>query len=114
MNTLTIEVATLMRKGFLMPELWKKVVPSMNNDQEEYSYDALQRLRLTVEDEVDAGELLPRLNEDTRHSTEEDLVVGELEAVEVRALAHLLLFLQGRRDILELKLDLGIIHRQRG
>ena len=85
----------------------------MNNDHDESSYDAIQRLRLTVEDEVDAGELLPRLNEDTRHGTEEDLVVGELEAVEVRALAHLLLFLQGRRDILELKLDLGIIDRQR-
>ena len=109
MNTLTIEVATLMRKGFLIPELWKKVVPSMNNDQEVYSYDALQRPRLTVEDEVDTGELLPRLDEDAGEGTEEDLVVREPEAVDIRALAELLLFDQGSADVVQLSLDLGIV-----
>lgn len=39
--------------------------------------------RAKVEDKVDAGELLPCLDEDTRESTEEDTIIRGSEAVEV-------------------------------
>ena len=46
--------------------------------------------RTVVEDEVDTGELLPSLQEDTSEGTKEDLVGAVLEAVDVRALAEFL------------------------
>ena len=58
---------------------------------------------LTVEDEVDTGELLPCLDEDTRHGAQENLVVGEAEAVQVRALAKGELFVEVDLDVCELK-----------
>lgn len=48
-------------------------------------------LRHTVEDEVDTGELLPRLDGDTGEGAEEDLVGSPTEAAGVAGLDHLLL-----------------------
>ena len=63
-NTLTMFVATDVRKGFLMPACVKNVVPSTERRQQRRTVGKMGRL-LTVEDEVDTGELLPRLDEDT-------------------------------------------------
>jgi hypothetical protein len=53
--------------------------------------------------------LLPSLKEDTRESTEEDLVGAHLEAVDVSGLSHFLLHAQVGFDILELSLNTGVI-----
>ena len=70
-------------------------------------------VKLTVEDKVDTRELLPRLNEDTGESTEEDLVVRELEAIGVRTLAKFLLLGEGGADVVQLSLDLRIVGAER-
>ena len=109
----------VIKNAFEMPEFWKKVVPSKRSE------DADQLLKThappqattgevrTVEDEVDAGELLPRLNEDARDGTESDLVVRESEAVEVRALTPLLFVLECGADIFKLSPNLYIVDRSR-
>ena len=119
MKTLTIEVAMVIKNAFEMPEFWKKVVPSKRGE------DADQLLKThappqvttgevrTVEDEVDTGELLPRLDEDAGEGTEEDLVVGRAEAVGVGALAAVLLLLERSADVGELSLDLGVVLGER-
>ena len=56
---------------------------------------------------------MPRLDEDAGKGTEEDLVVREPEAVDIRALAELLLFDQGSADVVQLSLDLGVVSRER-
>ena len=52
---------------------------------------------------------MPRLDEDAGKGTEEDLVVREPEAVDIRALAELHLLLEGDANIVQLGLDLRII-----
>ena len=108
MNTLTMLVAIVIKKGFLIPEFWKKVVPSMNLNQYECRYTTTKELRLTVEDEVDTSELLPCLDEDTGQGTESNLVVAGLEAIEVRRLAELLLLLEVGADLVQLGLNLRV------
>ena len=44
-----------------------------------------EEARAVVEDEVDTGQLLPRLKEDARHGTRKVLALAKLEAVGVRA-----------------------------
>ena len=65
-----------------------------------------------VENEVDAGELLPGLNKDTSEGTEKNFVVGGTEAVCVRRLAQLLLVLVGNADLVEFGLEFGVIGRE--
>jgi len=65
-----------------------------------------------VEDEVDTGKLLPRLDEDTSKGTEKDLVVAGAEAVEVRRLSDILLVLEGNTDLVEFGLELWMIGRK--
>ena len=89
-----------------MPALVKNAVPSAAIHQHPQRAENL--VRLTVEDEVDTGELLPRLDEDTGEGTEGDLVVAGLEAVSVAGLAKLLLLLEVGADVVELDLDLGV------
>ena len=114
MKTLTIAVAMEMRNAFWMPEFWKKFVPSRSHHREDVLIVRSRGLRkLTIEDEVDTGQLLPRLNEDTRESAEGDLVVAGAEAVHIGALANLLFLLEGGAYILELKLNFRIIDRER-
>jgi len=57
-----------------------------DNSNDEWVIDTgiLEESGAVVEDEVDSGELLPRLNEDTTEGTESDLVLGKPEAVNVR------------------------------
>ena len=62
-----------------------------------------------IEDEVDACELLPGLDEDTGESTEEDLVVAGAETVEIRRLAQLLLLLVGNADLIEFGLEFRMV-----
>jgi hypothetical protein len=62
-----------------------------------------------IEDEVDTRQLLPRLDEDTGEGTEEDLVVTRSEAVKVRRLAQLLLLLEGKPDLVEFGLEVGMV-----
>ena len=62
----------------------------------------------TVENEVNTGELLPCLDEDTSEGTEQDLVVGGSEAVEVRALAEVLFFLQSSLNVAQLELNFRV------
>ncbi len=64
--------------------------------------------RAIVEDEVDTGELLPRLQENTSKAAKENLVRAVLEAVEVRALAEFLFHSQVGLDVFELSLELGV------
>lgn len=61
-----------------------------------------------VEDEVDTGELLPSLDEDTGEGTEPDLVVTRAETVEVATLAERLLGFKVGTDVVELDLEFGI------
>lgn len=61
-----------------------------------------------VEDEVDTGELLPGLDEDTGEGTEPDLVVTRAEAVDVATLAECLLGFKVGTDVVELDLEFGI------
>ena len=110
MNTLTMFVATDVKKGSLMPACVKKVVPSVKRRQQHRHVGMGQPL--TVEDKVDTSELLPCLDEDTRHGTKADLVVGEPEAVEVRALAERELLLEVGLDVRELRLDLRVGRRE--
>ena len=65
-----------------------------------------------VEDEVDTGELLPRLDEDTSEGTEKDLVFTGAETVAVGGLAHLLFLLVGNTDLVEFGLELGMVWRK--
>ena len=65
-----------------------------------------------IYNKVDTGELLPRLNEDPSEGTETNLVVGGAEAVEVRRLAQLLLFLEGGADFVELGLKFRMVWRK--
>ena len=67
-----------------------------------------------VENEVNAGELLEGLDEDTREGTERNLVLAELEAIDVRALAESQLLLEVGVDLLELCLNFGIISGKAG
>ena len=62
-----------------------------------------------VENEVDAGELLPRLNGDAGESAEKDLVVGTTEAVKVGRFAQLLLLLEGDTDLFEFRLEFRMV-----
>ena len=65
-----------------------------------------------IEDEVDTGQLLPRLNEDTSECTEEDLVVAGAEAVEIRGLAQLLLLFERNADFVQFGLELRVVRRK--
>ena len=65
-----------------------------------------------VEDEVDPGELLPRLDEDPSEGAETDLVIAGPEAVEVRRLAQPLLVLEGNTDLFEFGPNLGMVGRK--
>lgn len=110
MNTLTMPVATEVKKGSEIPELAKNAVPSVccvRNDR-----IGCNEERLTVEDEVDTSELLPRLNEDTREGTEGNLVVAGAEAVGIRALAEPALLLEIDTDILQLELEFRVVGRE--
>lgn len=53
--------------------------------------------------------MLPRLEEDSGHGAEEDLVGAHLEAICVRALADLLFHAQVGLDILEFLLDVRVV-----
>ena len=64
--------------------------------------------RAVVEDEVDTGELLPGLHEDTSKAAKENFVGTVLEAVEVRARAEFFFHAQIGFDVLELGLKLGV------
>ena len=68
----------------------------------------LEEGRTVVEDKVDAGELLPCLQEDTGKAAKENLVGAVLEAVDVRALAEFLFYAQVGLDVFELGLDFGV------
>jgi len=68
----------------------------------------LEESRAVVENEVDTGELLPGLQEDTSECAEENLVRAILEAVSVRAFAEFLFHSQIGFDVLELRLDIGV------
>ena len=104
----------VIKNAFEKPEFWKKGVPSKRGE----GADQLLKTHAppqvttgevrTVEDEVDTGELLPCLDEDTREGTEDDLVVAGAEAVEISALAVSLLFLECRANILELELEVRV------
>lgn len=72
----------------------------------------LEERRAEIEDEVDTGELLPALEEDAGKSTEGNLVVRRAEAVEVGALADLLLRPQLGADLVELKDNDRVISRK--
>jgi len=65
-----------------------------------------------VEDEVDTGELLPRLDEDPSEGTEKDLVIAGPEAIEVRRLVQLLLVPVGNTDLFEFGPNLGMVGRK--
>lgn len=81
-----------------------------NGDQERIrNTRALEEGRAVVEDEVDTGELLPSLEEDTGQDTEQDLVVGHLEAVGVRRFAQLLLSAQVGTDFIEFDGNFGVV-----
>ncbi|CAE7208696.1 unnamed protein product, partial [Rhizoctonia solani] len=64
-----------------------------SNRDEERIFDTrvLEECRAIVEDEVDTGELLPSLQEDSGHDASEDLVRSLPEAIRIRAAAELLL-----------------------
>ena len=117
MKTLTIEVAMVIKNAFEMPEFWKKVVPSERGkrvDQFPRSEERNEtRVAHTVEDEVDAGKLLPSLDKDAGEGAEADLVVRRLEAIEIRALAHLFFFLESRTNVLELDKHLLVVDGKR-
>jgi hypothetical protein len=72
----------------------------------------LEKDGTVVENEVDTGELLPSLDEDTSEGTEEDFVVGDAEAVDVGSLAQLLLVEVGNTDLVEFGLELGMVRRK--
>lgn len=93
-----------------MPELVKNAVWSVKEEayNERTALASVRCEKLTVEDEVDTGELLPCLDEDTRESTEGDLVVAGAEAVGVRALTVALLLFEVGTDILQLELDFSV------
>ena len=55
---------------------------------------------------------MPCLNEDTSESTEEDLVRGVAEAVEVAGLAGLLLLLERSLDVLKFQFNFRIVDRK--
>lgn len=61
-----------------------------------------------VEDEVDTGELLPTLEEDTGEGTEEDLVGTHLEAIGIGALTYFFLETQVGFNVLEFGLYVGV------
>ncbi len=69
--------------------------------------------KLTVEEEVNAGELLQCEYDDARERAQAGLVLVQSETILVCALAHLALDLQCDADILELRLHRGMIHGQR-
>lgn len=84
---------------------------------EEGVFDArvLEENRAVVEDEVDAGELLPSLEGHAGEDTEGDLVrLARGEAVLVGGNAELFLFLERSANVVEFFLDDRIIGRQSG
>jgi hypothetical protein len=66
-----------------------------------------------VEDEVDAGELLPCLEEDTSKSAESDTIVRGTEAIKVGALAKLLLVPQVNANLFKFGDDLRVVSGER-
>ena len=84
-----------------------------DGDQERVGNPGVLEKRGTiVGDEVDAGELLPGLDEDTREGAEKEFVVGCAEAVSVRRLAQFLLVLEGNADLAKFCLELGMVGRE--
>ena len=62
-----------------------------------------------VEDEVDSGQLLPRLNEDAGEGAKADFVVRGTEAVEVRRFVQLLLVVESNADLIEFGQKFGMV-----
>jgi len=84
-----------------------------NGDQEGAgNTGVLEEDGTVVENEVDTGELLPALNEDTGEGAEADFVVGCAETVKVRRLAQLLLLLVGSANLFEFGPELRMIGRE--
>ena len=81
-----------------------------NGDQEGVrNIRVLEEHGAVVEDEVDTGQLLPGLDEDTGEGTETDFVVTRAETVGVRRLANFHLLLGGKTDLVKFGLELGMV-----